>query len=103
MPWHRWFGNKVLATTCNMLHGTRYTDVCSGYNAFWKSALQRLRLTCNGFQMEQEMLVKAKKAGLKVVEVIHDDAGRARGNSKVSGIKQGFIDLVVIMRESLRD
>ncbi len=34
MSWHRWFGNKVLAITSNILHGTRYTDICSGYNAF---------------------------------------------------------------------
>ncbi len=51
MPRHRWFGNKVLAVTCNFLHGTRYTDICSGYNAFWKSAFLQLRLTYNGFEI----------------------------------------------------
>ena len=102
MPWHRWFGNEVLAVTCNILHGTRYTDICSGYNAFWKSAFQRLTLTYDGFAMEQEILVKAKKAGLRVVEVIHQDAGRIGGVSKVSSIKQGFTNLLVIMRECFR-
>jgi glycosyltransferase involved in cell wall biosynthesis len=102
MPWHRWFGNKVLATTCNMLHGTRYTDVCSGYNAFWKSAFLRLRLAYDGFEMEQEMLVKVKKANLRVAEVEHHDSGRFSGVSKVSDIKQGLVDWIVIIRERFR-
>jgi glycosyltransferase involved in cell wall biosynthesis len=102
MPRHRYLGNKVLAVTFNILHGTRYTDICSGYNAFWKSTFQRLRLNHDGFSMEQEMLVKAKKAGLRVVEVIHQYAGRTGGISKVSSAKQGFTNLLVIVRECFR-
>jgi glycosyltransferase involved in cell wall biosynthesis len=102
MPWHRWFGNKVLAITCNILFGTRYTDVCSGYNAFWKSAFQRLQLTYSGFEMEQEMAAKVRKAGLKVTEVPHDDAGRIGGASKTRDVKQGFTDWFVIIKERFR-
>jgi len=102
MLWHRWFGNKVLAITSNIFYGTRYTDICSGYNAFWKSAFQRLRLTYGGFEMEQEMAVKAKKAGLKVVEVNHHYAGRLGGSSKVSDIKQGLFNWIVIIKECFR-
>ncbi len=103
MPWHRWFGNKVLATTCNILHGTRYTDVCSGYNAFWKKAINKINLSSNGFEMEQEMNVKVKKAGLKVIEVPCQDKGRVGGDSKVSDLKQGLVDWMVIIKECLRD
>jgi len=102
MPWHRWFGNKVLAITSNILHGTRYTDICSGYNAFSKEAFQRLNLSYDGFAMEQQMLVKVKKAGMKVAEVAHYDVGRIDGVSKISSIKQGFIDWFAIIRELFR-
>lgn len=103
MPYHRWFGNKILVITCNLLYGTRYTDICSGYNAFWKSVFPRLRLIRDGFEMEQEMIVNAKKLGLKVVEVCHEDIGRLGSSSKVSALKQGFIDWVIIVRERFRD
>jgi glycosyltransferase involved in cell wall biosynthesis len=99
MPRYRWFGNKILAITANILYGTRYTDICSGYNAFWRTAFHRLKLTHNGFEMEQEMMVKAKKAGINVIEVEHHDAGRLDSNSKVSGIKQGFTNLWIIIKE----
>lgn len=103
MRWHRWLGNKVLAITSNILHGTRYTDICSGYNAFWKSAIKRIELLSDGFEMEQEMLVKARKASLRIVEVNHHYVERRGGTSKVSGIKQGFINWIVIIKERFRD
>jgi len=99
MPPYRQFGNWVLATTTNILYGTKYTDVCSGYNAFWKKSFERIHLSNDGFEMEQEMLVKVKKLGLKVVEVDQPDAGRLYSKSKVSGVKQGFTDLWIIVRE----
>ncbi len=102
MPRHRKFGNWVLTTVSNILFGTKYTDVCSGYNAFWKKAIERIRLSSNGFEMEQEMNVRIKKASLKVVEVPSQDKGRVGGGSKVSDLKQGLIDLVTIIRERFR-
>ena len=99
MSMHRWIGNKILTITSNILFGTEYTDICSGYNAFWKQAFLRLELTKNGFELEQEMNVKARKKGLKVVEVEYKDNHRLGNSSKVSGFKQGFIDLWVIVRE----
>jgi glycosyltransferase involved in cell wall biosynthesis len=102
MSFHRWVGNRILAWTCNALHGTRYTDVCSGYNGFWKRAFLGLELTLDSFEMEQEMLVKAAKAGRKVVEVFHQDNGRIGGVSKISDVRQGLIDWWIIVRERFR-
>ena len=102
MPWLRYCGNKFLTKSANLIHGTKYTDICSGYNAYWRNSFQRMSLTNDGFEMEQEMLVKAKKVGLKVVEVNHNDAGRLGNASKVAVFKQGFIDLIVIIKERFR-
>lgn len=102
MPRHRWFGNKVLAITSNILHGTRYTDICSGYNAFWKKSFPHLNLSYDGFEMEQQMLVKIKKVGLRVAEIACHDIGRTSGTSKINDIKQGFIDWFVIIKEQFR-
>ncbi|HEU4759841.1 MAG TPA: glycosyltransferase family 2 protein [Dehalococcoidia bacterium] len=99
MPRYRWLGNKLLALTYNLLFGTHYTDVCSGYSAFWKSSFQRLRLTYDNCEMEQQLLVRARKAGMSIAEVAHGSEGRLSGASKVSGIKQGLIDWWVIVKE----
>ena len=99
MRLYRQFGNWVLATTANILYGAKYTDVCSGYNAFSKNTFQSMRLINDGFEMEQEMVVKIRKMRLKVIEVHQYDAGRMSNSSKVSGIKQGFTDLWIIIKE----
>jgi glycosyltransferase involved in cell wall biosynthesis len=104
MPLHRRFGNWVLATTANILHGTRYTDICSGYNAMWKKSISRISLSSDGFELEQELNIKVKKAGLRVIEVpCSNNRGRITGGSKVSIWRQGLKDLLTIIRERFRD
>jgi glycosyltransferase involved in cell wall biosynthesis len=99
MPVYRRFGNWVLVMTTNLLFRTKYTDVCSGYNAFRKEAFSKLNLVYDGFEMEQEMNVKIKKTGLNVIEVACIDNGRQAGFSKVINVKQGFKDFMVIIKE----
>jgi glycosyltransferase involved in cell wall biosynthesis len=102
MPLHRKFGNWVLTMTSNILFNTKYTDICSGYNAFRKEAIKKIHLVSDGFDMEQEMNVKIKKTGLKVIEVACQDKGRHSGVSKTKAVKQGLIDLFTIIRERFR-
>ncbi len=107
---YRWFGNKILASTCNLLYRTHFTDVCSGYNAFWKAGFLKLGLTYNmnelGCSMEQQMIVRAKKAGMKIKEVPHASYGRIAGVSAISGFKratkQGFTIWFVFIKERFR-
>jgi hypothetical protein len=99
MPVYRWVGNKALAMTFNLLYGTSFTDVCSGYAAFRKPSFLRLELTYDNFEMEQQMLARVRKLGMAIVEVPHHSDGRIAGTSKVSGIKQGLIDWFVIIKE----
>jgi glycosyltransferase involved in cell wall biosynthesis len=99
MPVYRWVGNRILAMTFNLLYGTRFTDVCSGYTAFRKQSFLRIKLTYDNCEMEQQLLARARKAGMTIVEVPHHSDGRIAGESKVSGVKQGLIDWLVIVKE----
>ena len=58
-------GNRVLGAAVNLLFGTRYTDLCYGYNAFWRHCLPHLHVTCDGFEVETMINVRAAKAGLR--------------------------------------
>jgi glycosyltransferase involved in cell wall biosynthesis len=111
MPGYRWFGNKVLAFTCNILYGTRFSDVCCGYNSFWKKEFLKLNLSYGkkeiGCSMEQQMVVRAKKAGKKIIEVPIRSNGRIAGKSVIGGVKnsvnQGFRDWFLIVGEKFHD
>lgn len=98
MPWFRRFGNKILVMEANLLFGTRFTDLCSGYNAFWKKAWENIDLS-GPFAYEPIIVLRAKKAALKIVEVPHEDTGRIYGSSKLPSWRQGWGAFKAILKE----
>lgn len=102
MPLHRKFGNKMLTLFTNLLYGTKYTDVCCGYNAFWTKCLKNIDLPDNQFDYEPVLCAKIKKAGLRVAEVQCRDRGRISGNSKLPMPTQGLKAAIAILRQRLR-
>jgi len=89
----------------NLLFSTEYTDLCYGFMAFRKDALDRLNdtLRCRGFQIETEMCIKAKKLGLRVTEVPSFERKRAHGSSRLCLIRDGFRILSIILTEFLKN
>jgi hypothetical protein len=51
--------------------------------------------------MEQQLLARAVRIGLRIAEVPHRSEGRIAGRSKTIGLKQGVIDLCVLVKERL--
>ncbi len=99
-PKHRIFGNWIITVTFNILFFRRYTDLCSGYNAFWKNRLKEINLwSSDGFQNEPLINVRVRKSKLKVIEVAHTDSGREWGEVKESSWRQGFKAIKSIVRE----
>jgi glycosyltransferase involved in cell wall biosynthesis len=97
----RRFGNWVLSGLVNRLFGTRYTDLCYGYNAFWARHLPVLSLDCEGFEVETVMNIRAARAGLRVHEVPSHEHSRIHGVSNLHIVKDGWRIAKVIVRERL--
>jgi hypothetical protein len=97
----RQFGNWVLSGLVNRLFGTRYTDLCYGYNAFWARHLAMLDLDCDGFEVETVMNIRAARAGLRVHEVPSHEHSRIHGISNLHVVRDGWRIAKVIVRERL--
>ena len=95
----RRMGNSALSGLVNVLFGTRYTDLCYGYNAFWRSALNALSLDCEGFEVETLINVRAALAGLDVTEVPSFESRRLFGKSNLNTFRDGMRVLRTIMSE----
>lgn len=95
----RKFGNWALCTVVNRKFGARYTDLCYGYNAFWKHCLDRITLDCTGFEIETLMNIRVVKAGLRVQEVPSHEYNRIHGVSNLSAVRDGIRVLKVILTE----
>jgi glycosyltransferase involved in cell wall biosynthesis len=95
----RKLGNSVLRGLVNRIYGTRYTDLCYGYNAFWACHLPVLDLDCAGFEVETLMNIRAARAGLKIHEVPSHERCRIHGESNLNAVRDGLRVLRTIMRE----
>jgi glycosyltransferase involved in cell wall biosynthesis len=95
----RRLGNKVLCSIVNAIFGTKYTDLCYGYNAFLTTCLDDLIVNCPGFEVETLMNIRAAKLGFRVAEVASFEANRIHGSSNLHPIRDGLRVLRVVARE----
>ncbi|MFF3327146.1 glycosyltransferase family 2 protein [Streptomyces sp. NPDC002889] len=95
----RRLGNRVLCAVVNAKFGARYTDLCYGYNAFWRHCLDDITLDCTGFEIETLMNIRVVKAGLRVQEVPSHEFLRIHGASNLRAVRDGLRVLKVILRE----
>ena len=101
MPGHRQLGNQAFVWLVQLFFGGRYTDLCYGYNAFWRRVLPQLGLDCDGFEVETLMNVRALRAELRIAEVPSFEAERIYGEGRLRALPDGWRVLKTIMKERL--
>jgi glycosyltransferase involved in cell wall biosynthesis len=113
----RRLGNRGLNGIVNVLFGTRFTDLCYGYNAFWRSALPYLdlpdvdlprsadgqKLWGDGFEIETLITVRAARHKLRIQEVASVEFPRLHGDSNLNAVSDGIRVLRTIFREYRRE
>lgn len=104
----RRLGNWGLNAMVNMLFSTRYTDLCYGYNAFWRHCLDAMRLPGthlndhqwgDGFEIETLINVRVAASRLKIAEVFSFEESRIHGDSNLNAVRDGTRVLRTIRRE----
>lgn len=98
----RRLGNRVFVRLANLLYGSDWSDLCYGYIAIRRSAVDRLRLHSDGFEIETEICVHAVAADLAVAEVPSYELNRRSGVSKLHPLRDGWRVLEVLIRNRLR-
>jgi glycosyltransferase involved in cell wall biosynthesis len=69
MRWSSRIGNPLVTAILNLLFRSRLSDSQSGMRAFTQAAWNRMRLQSTGMEFASEMLIQARKAGLRIAEV----------------------------------
>jgi glycosyltransferase involved in cell wall biosynthesis len=100
----RRLGNAVLSGMVNLAFGTRYSDLCYGYNAFWAKNLPALELDPDsyGFEIETLMNIRAAKANLRIQEIPSHERLRMHGESNLHVVMDGWRILKAIVAEVVR-
>ena len=105
-------GNWGLSGMVNVLCGTRYSDLCYGYNAFWRRHVpvfgldaeapvpaDGTRLWGDGFEVETLINIRIAQAGLAVKEVASYEHSRIHGVSNLNAFSDGMRVLRTILVE----
>lgn len=108
-------GNRVLSAMVNISYGTHYSDLCYGYNVFWRRHLPVLHLDAesvlptgrnhlwgDGFEVETLIHIRVATAGLVVAEVPSFEYARLHGASNLSAFSDGCRVLRTILTERRR-
>jgi glycosyltransferase involved in cell wall biosynthesis len=66
---HRYFGSPATTMVFNFIYGTRFSDIHCGMRAISLSALKRMRLESPGWEYASEMILKARRLGMRTSEV----------------------------------
>ena len=110
----RSLGNHFLTTIFNLCYGASYSDLCYGFNVFWRRHASILGLDAtspapeapsgqqlwgDGFEIETLIHIRVAKAGLVVTEVPSFEHSRIHGVSNLSAFSDGIRVLRTIFIE----
>ena len=87
-------GSDFLAYIVNRHFSTNYSDILYSFRSIKKPIAKKLKLTSNGFELEQEFVVKMLKNKFKLIEVPTRENKRSWGESKlhtITGVKFIFL------------
>ncbi|MCW1960260.1 MAG: glycosyltransferase [Mycobacterium sp.] len=106
----RSIGNYGLNLLASGLTGTRFSDLCYGFNAFWADQLPMLCLpdtetadpqTGDGFEIETMIIGRFAFARAIIIEVPSYEYDRYYGATNLNAIRDGFRVLWTILRDRL--
>jgi hypothetical protein len=109
------WGNRGLNLVANTAFGTTFTDLCYGYNAFWRDLVPTLDLPAqelaapetgmlwgDGFEIETVINCRMAAAGVQITEVGSVELSRIHGESNLRTFSDGFRVLRTIFAELRR-
>ena len=109
----RRLGNRLLSGLVNILCRTHYSDLCYGYNAFWRRHVPLFgldaetdipvgggaRLWGDGFEVETLINIRIAQAELIVAEIASYEHSRIHGVSNLDAASDGWRVLRTILAE----
>ena len=111
----RRLGNSLLNMIANFAFGTRFTDLCYGYNAFWRDLVSVLDLPSvdipeppngllwgDGFEIETLISSRFATARVTTTEVPSVERSRIHGNTNLRTFRDGTRVLLTIIAEHRR-
>ncbi len=99
---HR-MGNRLLTVLLNLLFGLKLNDCFTCYKLFRRDVINTLKLRENSFTIETEIIAKAAKKALRIVEVPVSYSPRSYSEGKKIRCRDGFHAIRAIFKYRFQD
>jgi glycosyltransferase involved in cell wall biosynthesis len=90
-------GNKIFSFLGNLFFNLKISDILFTYVLGKTSSFKFLNLQSQDFRLCVELPIKAKKKGLKFIDIPSYERSRIGGVKKVNAIKDGFLIMTKII------
>lgn len=95
---HKYFGTPIMSIMLRLKYGIKVWDVNSGLRGIKKETIQKLNLNSTGMEFATEIIVKAKKHNLKIIEVpINFYKDKRNHKSHLRTIRDAFRHMKIII------
>ncbi len=96
--WLAYVGGRSLSLLVSAMMGTRLTDTSTALKLFRRSFVESLGLAASGFEIDQEMTVKALARGCRIVEVPVRYTPRTRAEGKKIRARDWLVGALTVVR-----
>jgi len=84
------FGNTVLSLLARVLYSFDVKDICTGMWGFRREALEKFKLTSDGFTLEADLFGSAMKTKCRVLQFPISYRARPDGSKAKLSVRDGF-------------
>jgi glycosyltransferase involved in cell wall biosynthesis len=101
-PLRQYIGNKIITFFVNIFTGLRFTDVESGYKMFKREVIDQIKLECNDFGIEVELVIKVVRRKFRIFETAIRYYGRGYEEGKKIKVWDGVKAVWYVLKYSLQ-
>ncbi|HOL49341.1 MAG TPA: glycosyltransferase family 2 protein, partial [bacterium] len=87
---------------CNILYGTKISDMETGYKVFSKKVLNQMNIVSDGFEFEPEFTILAAKHKFRITQVGISYYPRPYAQGKKIKFKDGLLAILTIFKMKFR-
>jgi glycosyltransferase involved in cell wall biosynthesis len=93
---------RTANTVANVVWRTRFSDICYGMFLINRQKYLNLAIESTGFNIEWELMIKAKRKGLRIVEIPSRERKRIYGKTNIHYLRDGSMIARTVFKHAFK-
>jgi len=93
---------KTANTIANIVWRTKFSDICYGMFLIDRRKYLDLDIESTGFNIEWELMIKAKRKGLRIAEIPAQETNRIHGGTHINYFRDGWMIAKTVFKNAFK-